>query len=308
MEQTISPVVTSLGVVQECGAIYGQGKLVSGEAQTLCMAADKNFLNTVTKSFQRVLLVGGGPSGADIGGQIAAKCRHPLLVAQNSKSPYHTDESYTCDYPFLVELIPDERAARFADGNVETDIDHVVLCTGYAYRFPFLTSFCPEIESEGVQALPLYEHVFHTLHPTLAFVEVPEMIVPFPLAESQAAVIARVWSGRLDLPDHDHMERWRANLVRDRGVGRAFHALKPPVDLEYMTAMYEWSSLAEGERIPDGTCKGKMPRMWDSKSCWLRMMAAEMKKAFNAKGNQRSDVRSYEELEFQYGNDADTCP
>lgn len=244
-----------------------------------------------------MLLVGGGPSGADIGGQLATVCKHPLLVAQTQKSPYYTDEPFIRDYPTLVALIPEERAARFADGNIERGIDDIVLCTGYTYRFPFLTELHPDIGDKGIRALPLYQYISHTQYPTLAFIETPEMIVPFPLAESQAAVIARLWSGRLTLPEKDKMKEWRDDLISERGTGRGFHALEPPLDLRYMKEMYDWSSKAESKDL--GT-NGKMPKRWDAEACWLRMMAPEIKKAFNAKGEQRSNILSYQELGFQY--------
>ncbi|KAL8819715.1 MAG: hypothetical protein Q9223_001903 [Gallowayella weberi] len=261
-----------------------------------------SYRNAEIFADKRILLVGGGPSGADIGSQIAAKCEHPVLVAQTSKSPYHTDQSCMREYPGLVEVMPEQRSARFADGNIEKDIDHIVLCTGYAYQFPFLTSLHPDIKDKGIQALPLYRHIFHTHYPTLAFIEIPEMIVPFPLAECQAAVVARVWSGRLDLPNKSQRDEWRAGVIHERGNGRSFHALTPPLDLEYMKAMYEWSNQAEGRGVCDHDGSGKMPRRWDEKSCWLRMAAAEIKKAFNGRGEQRCEVKSYEELGFQYND------
>lgn len=77
-------------------------------------------------------------------------------MAQIQKSPYHTKEPYAREHPTLPALIPEERAASFADGSIERDIDAIILCTGYAYRFPFLTSIAPNIEDEGIGALLLY--------------------------------------------------------------------------------------------------------------------------------------------------------
>ena len=216
------------------------------------------------------------------------------------KSPYHTNEPYIRDYPGLVALIPEQRAARFVDGSIERDIDDIVLCTGYTYRFPFLEAVHPDIEREGVAALPLYQHIFHMQYPTLAFIETPEMIVPFPLAECQAAILARVWSGRLGLPSQQDMEKWRDQIISQRGAGRRFHALEPPLDLEYMKEMYDWCNETENEESCEKISRGKTPKRWDDKSCWLRMMAAEIKKAFNARGAQRSKVKTYEELGFRF--------
>ena len=144
--------------------------------------------------------MGGGPSGADIGRQIAGVCKHPLLIARTKKSPYHGDEPDALVHPTLVALIPNGRAAEFSDGSIERNIDAIFLCTGYAYSFPFLAPIDPAINVKGIESLPLYQYIFHMQHPTLAFVGTPEMSVPFPLAECQAAIIARVWSGRLTLP------------------------------------------------------------------------------------------------------------
>ena len=196
--------------------------------------------------------------------------------------------------------MPDERAAVFDDGSVERDIEAIILCTGYAYSFPFLVPIDPTIKDEGIGALPLYQYIFHMQHPTLAFVETPEMIVPFPLAECQAAVIARVWSGRLALPSLRDMEEWREGVIRERGAGRGFHALTPPQDLEYMKEMYDWSRRAKESVMSEDGTRGKMPKRWDEKACWERMMAAEMKKAFQAKGEERSNVLKYEQLGFRF--------
>ena len=222
-------------------------------------------------------------------------CEHPLLVAQKERSAYYTDEPYIREYPTLVAVIPDERAAKFEDGSIERNIDAIILCSGYSYSFSFLAPIDPAVKDEGIRALPLYQYLFHMQHPTLAFVETPEKIVPFPLAECQAAVIARVWSGRLELPSLNKMQDWRDSVVCERGAGRGFHALTPPLDLEYMKEMYDWCCNAE-----EKATRGKIPKSWDEQACWLRMAAAEMKKTFNAKGNERSNVLSYEELGFRF--------
>ena len=196
--------------------------------------------------------------------------------------------------------MPGERAAKFADGSIERNIDAIILCTGYAYSFPFLAPINPTIKDEGIGALPLYQYIFHMQHPTLAFIETPEMIVPFPLAECQAAVIARVWSSRLALPSLHQMQDWRESVLSERGAGRGFHALKPPLDLEYMKEMYDWSNKAKETAPGENAANGKLPKWWDARACWVRMMAAEMRKAFNARGKERSHVLNYEELGFRF--------
>ncbi|KAL8870686.1 MAG: hypothetical protein Q9174_003325 [Haloplaca sp. 1 TL-2023] len=258
---------------------------------------------------KRTLIVGGGPSGADISFQISRTCKAPLLVSTQSKSPYHLDlGEWAIDLPTLVSLNPDSRSAVFFNGQVEDCIDSILLCTGYSYQYPFLESWhsSKEMKEKGVGVLPLYKHIFHTHYPSLAFLEVPEMIVPFPLAEAQAAVVARVWSGRLTLPPSEDMERWVHDVRNAKGEGRSMHALEPPQDLRYMRSMGDWCCEAtrlEGEldqRRADTSFQGKMPREWDERMWWLRMQAAEMRKAFVRRGEERHGMKGYEELGFMF--------
>ena len=133
------------------------------------------------------------------------------------------------------------------------------------------------------------------------------MIVPFPLAECQAAIVARVWAGRLALPSQREMQEWRESIVCERGSGRKFHALTPPRDLDYMKEMYDWCSKAEEMAMSGSTGRGKMPKWWDARACWLRMMAAQMRKAFNARGEERGKVLDFEELGFRFDGTVESC-
>ena len=53
-----------------------------------------------------------------------------------------------------------------------------------------------------------------------------QKIIPFPLAEAQSAVIARVWSGRLTLPSPRAMAEWERKTLDNTGGGRDLHLLK----------------------------------------------------------------------------------
>ena len=120
------------------------------------------------------------------------------------------------------------------------------------------------------------------------------MIVPFLLAESRAAVVERVWCGRLDLPRLHKMHDWRENVVCERGAGRGFHALTPPLDLEYMKELHDWCRKAkETATTCEQVARGEFPKSWYAKACWLRPTAADMKKAVDARGRKRSNGLDY---------------
>ena len=93
-----------------------------------------------------------------------------------------------------------------------------------------------------------------------------------------------------------------------------------------MKSMYDWiwscEADAEAEAKKDSktttttttttndqevTRRGKVPKRWDEKACWERMMAAEMKKAFQARGKERGKVLRYEELGFRFDGTGDNA-
>ncbi|KAF7596583.1 hypothetical protein BBP40_000983 [Aspergillus hancockii] len=83
---------------------------------------------------------------------------------------------------------------------------------------------------------------------------------------SKAAVFARVWSGRLTLPDTAEMKAWEHATAIQRGNGTAFHALHFPLDADYMNFFYEWAAKAEPrhELINSGNDKHRKEK-WKSK-------------------------------------------
>ena len=187
---------------------------------------------------KKVVVVGNSASGVDIGGQIAAVCKLPLLQSQKSESFLQPDKTSTkAEKPEIVEYIPDGRQVRFSDGSVERDVDEVLYCTGYFYSFPFLKSLEPPMISTGEYVEHTYLHVFYWPRPTLALVALNQKIIPFPIAEAQCAVISRVWSGRLSLPSDSEMQAWEQVTLEETGGGRNFHVLKFPKDADYIDMM-----------------------------------------------------------------------
>lgn len=265
-----------------------------------------SYKNANAVKDKRTLLVGVGPSGSDISHQIARVSKHPILVAQRETSPYYAPQPFTQELPGLVSLSPSTRSANFSDGSTEHDIDAIMFCTGYDYKFPFLPA---NINPMTEKAEPLYQYIFPPSNPTMAFLEMNEKICPFPFAECQAAVLARIWAGRLSLPTKDEMKSWGQGIISKRGKGRGFFALDPPLDLEYMNGMYEWcfddavksgQGYEAGDEGVEKMQRGKMPKYWGEKAWWERMQAAEMKKAFNQQGAGRCHIRKYVELGFRF--------
>ena len=246
---------------------------------------------------KRVIVVGNSASGIDIASQIASVTKEPILNSTRS-APMLASKASDCEnVPELVEFLPEtygRRAVRFANGLVKTDIDAILFCTGYYYSFPFLSSLSPKLISTGDRVQHLYKHVWYIPESTLVFVGLPYKIIPFRTVEGQSAVVARVWSGRLSLPSDWEMRKWEESRIVECGIGKSFHVLPVPTDLDYYNEMIEWASQARGE-----IC-GKLPPKWTGKDRWMRKRFPAIKMAFAERGEERHKVRTIEELGFDY--------
>lgn len=248
-----------------------------------------------------VLTVGHGPSGSDMAGQIASYTSN-LHISTRSKPALPLPQGST-HHPGISSFTHSTRTATFTDGSTLANIDRILFCTGYLYSYPFLSPALRRTldpRADGIRAHGTYAHLLLRVNPTLALTCVPWNIIPFPVAEAQGAVLARLWSGRLLVPDEAEMRRWEDERVQRAGDGKAFHKLAPPQDSAYLNWLGEWSQRAEGER--EG--RGRKAPVWDRRMCWMRGECGKMRTAFFGLGEQRKSVRTLEEIGFVYGEGA----
>ncbi|KAI9753222.1 MAG: hypothetical protein M1815_006287 [Lichina confinis] len=136
----------------------------------------------------------------------------PVEYLDHAGKPSSLDESFTS--PMYDQL--------------ETNIPHLLM--RYSDQ-PF---------PEDAQLFPARDTVLRYLQdyardPTLAFVALPQRIIPFPFAECQAAIIARVWANRLKLPSLAEMNDWEERIA--------------PVELEGSTCVERsWEDAANLDR------------------------------------------------------------
>ena len=252
---------------------------------------------------QKVIIVGNSASGIDLSAQASTVSQLPVLISEKEKPNANAEApSWARSVPEIVEFLPDQdRAVRFADGSLERDVDAVVFCTGYHYSFPFLRGLEPSIVMpDGGYAAHLWEHILYTADPTLAFVSIPQRIVPFPVSQAQSAYIARVWADRVRPPSRPEMEEWVRSLVKEKGHSKAIHNLAVPKDVNYINRLHALSLGAK--KVPglenDGV--GKMPPYWGPEQLWIRERMPLIKLASRALGDQRLHCKSLKELGFDY--------
>ncbi|PRD20354.1 UNVERIFIED_CONTAM: Fmo5 [Trichonephila clavipes] len=111
----------------------------------------------------------------------------------------------------------------------ETEVDAVILATGYKVKFPFISDDILPVVDNKVR---LYKFIYppDLPHPTLAILGLVQTLGPgFPVAEMQARWVARIMSGKLNLPSNEFMDTEIDNkeeLMRRRYVNSPRHTLE----------------------------------------------------------------------------------
>lgn len=254
---------------------------------------------------KKVVVVGASASGTDISTQIAPHCATPLLWC--STSPPTSPSPLKSARPQIARFLPETCGVEFADGSTAQGVDAVLFATGYLYSLPFLEGVEPRLITDGTRVENTYEHLFYAPRPTLALLTLPQRIIPFPIAEAQAAVLARVYAGRLALPSLQTMRDWDAERVREVGDGRGFHLLPFPRDGEYINMLAKWAGEASTREGLENGGTGKTGLVWGEREFWCREAFPRIRAAFSALGEKRFGVRTLEEVGFRFeemGRDA----
>jgi len=223
----------------------------------------------------KVLVVGGGPSGEDIAAEI---CTVASVVVHAFSDP---DAEAKDHYINIGNLIRRGRAMEFRpngqvvfdDGTVEDNIDRCILATGYEMEFPFLEGssmikkdmppdippLIPgELFNSTYHVFPLEKHLFplQTQYPvsSVAFMGLVIMSSPFPVMEAQAHAIVRVFADPSSL---DHMTEAddiiaRTEKIRRAGASTSLEVAKAWFRLDiderwgYREELYEFASGESG--------------------------------------------------------------
>lgn len=261
------------------------------EAYPGVITHSKQYRTPCTFKDRKVVVVGNGPSGLDIALQINQECRKPAFLSVRHPTP--PDRLHHCGCEEMAEIdefMVEQKGLRFKDGRVETDIDAVIFCTGFLYSYPFLQDLDHKLVTTGRGVRGLYQHVFDIRHPTLVFPGLNMKAAPWPLAESQAALFAAVWSNNLELPSRGVMEAW--NMELEKRGGEALHMFGPNGDGLYINELHDWVMTAKRP--------GKEPPHWDRELMWQRSVFIDAKVKFEKLGCK---ARTMKEVGFCYEPD-----
>ncbi|KAJ7666259.1 hypothetical protein DFH06DRAFT_270837 [Mycena polygramma] len=217
---------------------------------------------------EKILVVGGGPSGTDIAAEMRTACT--TLVRSISGAP--SEDSGNVKTRGRLIKLGDDGQVFFEDGSVER-VDYCILATGYQVVLPFLSDPilrpglpppCPPLpgtlHNSTYHIFPLARHVFpiqSDFPPTsLVFMGLPVKVAPLPIMEAQAAAIVHAFADPaafdIERETHDVLARY-AELGASVGgnpaaIARMWSIFTEEEQWLYLEKLYEFAG--EDIRVP----------------------------------------------------------
>ncbi|GLH12119.1 Flavin-containing monooxygenase [Gryllus bimaculatus] len=149
---------------------------------------------------QRVVLLGAAASGRDIALDLARHAREVLLCHRGA--PLRSElPANVLQLSAIAEATP--TGFVLEDGSA-VHADAIVFCTGYRYTFPFLSPQCG-VFVRGRRVRPLYKHIVNIEMPSLGFIGIPFIVLPFPLFHCQVAFFLKSLVDPSILPSTEEM-------------------------------------------------------------------------------------------------------
>jgi hypothetical protein len=194
--------------VAVCNGHYSKTRVpvIDGQFEGMTLHSH-NYRNPEFCRDKTVVVLGAGASGSDISREIAQVAKRVVWCAQSFTLPITKT-------PAGVELHPWPKhfhgQGPVFDDDQLIDADIVMYCTGYEYQFPFLGGDVNEINNvdkaptevvvDDNWVHPLYMDIVSPTQPTLGFIGLPFLVIPFPLFQIQAEWFAKSLCGELVLP------------------------------------------------------------------------------------------------------------
>lgn len=203
---------------------------------------------------QRVVLLGARASGIDIAMEVGAHAKEVHLCARGVKASERFFGRKNILLRPPIEHLSAPARAILTNGEDIENVDTLLFCTGYDYRFPFLEAAgtgSPPVEIGDNWIYPLYLDLIAARAGTLAFIGLGNRIVPFPQYELQATLFARSLAGGVSIPNRATRERAaadRATQLRTAGVAERHFLQQGDEQFAYNR---EIARLADVPPLPD---------------------------------------------------------
>ena len=188
---------------------------------------------------KRVVVFGSSVSGGDLSSELAQVAEVFFSGRLFEERPPLSDQTGPIRRCPPISHF-DASDVVLSNGERIREVDAILFCTGYWYRFPFLASELVSVGDNWVRGL--YRQVVAVENPSLGFIGLPFRIVPFPLFQRQARWFARLLAKRFPLPALADRRRAHCDEIaglRSAGVAeRHFHRLED-AQIDYMNRLAE---------------------------------------------------------------------
>jgi len=161
-----------------------------------------------------VAILGAKHSGFDIGLELSAVCPKVYLIGKVHRDPttptgpkgnIHKVNGTISEYLGPRSIKVKDVKGEGAESQID-EVDVVLYATGYLYDFEIINANLPDWKWKDNIAYPLYKNIFYAHDPTLIFLGLPFMIIPLPLHECQAILVAEHFGGKVALPSSVDMK------------------------------------------------------------------------------------------------------
>lgn len=242
----------------------------------------------VASETTKILVIGGGPSGSDI---VSDYLVAGYVVVHSVAGSASKNVGFRRNRGRVAGFLHDSKVL-FEGGEVEENVDHCILATGYQFSFPFLSSIISpspsssdptchhpplapdslpdQMYSSTYHLYPLAKHLFplQTGFPptSVAFMGLTLRGIPLSLFETQAKAIVKVISDPTSLNIVEEVETIRARYEQlttafggdERAVMKNWHKLTEPESFEYRDELNRFAG--SSERVEDWE-----KEMWEQK-------------------------------------------
>ncbi len=158
---------------------------------------------------KNVLLVGSSYSAEDIGTQCYKYGAKSITFSYRSEPMGLDWPAAFSEKPLLKRV--EGNTAYFKDGS-STEVDAIVLCTGYQHHFPFLPNDLTLRTRNRLYPADLYKGIFWMDNPHLIYLGMQDQYYTFNMFDAQAWYARDVILGDLSLPNKQAMrqdsQRW----------------------------------------------------------------------------------------------------
>ena len=186
--------------------------------------------------------MGPRASGSDILLHVAPLAHSVVLVYHTTRALYKLPPNAE-QQPSIVGIATDG-TVHFENGESRI-VDDIILCTGYEYHFPFLTSDSGITVEAGKRVNHVYKHTFNIQHPSMVFIGLNYPVVPFPFFDVHVRFVLSVLTGHTQLPSQEDMlADCRADYDRRLGQGIPFkHSHRLSNQFSFINELIEMAGL-----------------------------------------------------------------